>query len=90
MLKVSSSVSNKRPQQPSDVGPLDPCGGSVNGEKIVAAFQAHMQIKYHQCGPKTGNTGCVRLAGRFHTSMFRVVTLYSSQYVYSVVNTHFH
>lgn len=49
--KVSSSVSNKCLQQPSPVGHHDLCGGSVNGKKIVAAFQGHMQMK-----SQTGNT----------------------------------
>lgn len=41
VLRVSSSVSSKRPQQPSPVGRQDLCSGSVNGKKIVAAFQGH-------------------------------------------------
>lgn len=41
VLRVSSSVSSKRPQQPSPVGRQDLCSGSVNGKKMVAAFQGH-------------------------------------------------
>lgn len=47
--KVSSSVSNKRLPQPSPVGHQDLCGGSVNGKKIVEAFQGHMQMKSQSC-----------------------------------------